>query len=197
MATVRVRFVTKQLGENATSPRDLWGVLIATDPSARTVTFERKGRLETVSMDEADSFCWTADDCRLVQKKVWGYRDVDLPDWLSPEEYLSERERWEYSWGMGMPLDWPEPWQRFVVSVGDPDRRLGVIKLLKAQRLRSPFRISLRKQLVEWLETPPEERRFDSPFSPKQWAAVLPWDYRETDRLMGNIYHFRPRDREF
>ena len=48
-----------------------------------------------------------------------------------------------------------------------------IIKLL-VSNLRSNFRKSLRNQVNQWLETPEEERKFDSPLSPRQWAILNP-----------------------
>lgn len=53
----------------------------------------------------------------------------------------------------------------------DDKRADEVVKLLTSA-LRSPFRISLRKQLAEWLDAPMGSRRYETPFSAKQWAIL-------------------------
>ena len=51
-------------------------------------------------------------------------------------------------------------------------------QILAVRSFRSEFRQSMRDQLVAWLDTPSEDRKFRSPLSPRQWECIQPFDPR-------------------
>ena len=54
-------------------------------------------------------------------------------------------------------------------------------KILKVKTFRNEFRKKLRDQVVEWLETDPDERKFASPLSHKQMECLIvrTWEYKQ------------------
>ena len=150
------KILFKQLGENATSPRDPVGVYSG-----------------QVDLEEMTTCCASYDDNRLVPKKLYSVGEVTLPEWLSPEEWLRNTSCWKRLWGLGADPSWPEAHQRALVHLGSTGHRLAAIKLLRTKKFRSSFRESLRDRLVEWLDTPADERRYDSPFSYRQWGCLV------------------------
>ena len=61
----------------------------------------------------------------------------------------------------------------FFLTLSDVQRE-NCLKLLTAN-LRSKFRMSLRDQLTKWLQSEPAARAHGSPFSPKQWGCIGPF----------------------
>lgn len=146
-----------------------------------------------VDLGEKTWACLSFDDDRLVEVPRWSLREVELPDWLDPEEYLRFRFAWEWLWGFGVERDWPEPWQRSLLAVKARDGEaalLACIELLTTRSFRSAFRASLHDQLVAWLETPEEDRRYDSPFSRRQWEALLHQHHRIEARRLSNALYY-------
>lgn len=127
-----------------------------------------------VDLEEEKQALYSSDDWRLTKVKRWQVREVELPAWLSPQEYCRDitlQVRLKFLWGFGADPDWPEAWQRALAFFGETER-LACVKLLKTKTFRSEFRASLRRQLVAWLEADPEARQYDSPFSRRQWEAL-------------------------
>ncbi len=125
----------------------------------------------------------------------WAVAEVELPDWLDPGEWLTgwtSRLVWLAGFGADV-LGWPEHWVRSLATfTGTPVKLAAMVQLLKTRRFRSRFRASLLWQLRGWLDTEPADRRFDDPFSRKQWAALVrPEQARAAKRLDSDIYHSR------
>jgi len=154
-----VRFLTRQTGENATTPQDPVRVY---NPETDAALLER----ECVCC-----IAWDNDGHCVV--KEYGTVDFELPTWLDPEDWLYNTVAWKYTWGLGVEKTWPESWQRGLYSLPRDGKLLACVKLLKTKKFRSTFRQSLRDQLVAWLETPADQRCYDNPFSARQWAALV------------------------
>lgn len=171
-ALVTALVLFKQLGENSTSSRDPIGPW--------------EGQ---VDLDEKTTCCLSSDDDRLVSKDLYEVREVTLPAWLSAREWAANSVDWKYTWGAGVDPSWPEAWQRGLARLRFSDRYWAA-KLLAVKNFRSAFRKSLRDQIVAWLETPAEERRYGSPLSPRQWdcLARAPW---EPKRVADSLYYDR------
>jgi hypothetical protein len=122
----------------------------------------------------------SSDDFRPCPVQKYEVREVELPDWLSPEEWLASTNylRWHVAMGQDLPVEeWPEHWVRWAVYDLGTEKRRVIIQLLTAN-LRSSFKKSLRSQVVEWLETPPEDRKYREPLSVRQWNCLLRPRYR-------------------
>jgi hypothetical protein len=164
----------QQLGENATSPKDpveVW--------------------TQQVNLQEEIACCRTSDDDGLVMVPKYAVKEVWLPDWLSPEEWLKDTTKWKYLWGLGVNREWPESWQRglaeeFRSDHGASARIFAASKLLNQTRFKSEFRKSLRDQLVAWLES--SERKHASALSPRQWDMLTKYDWLEAKRHAEQLY---------
>ncbi len=173
--TVFVKFLTEMFGENSTTSKTPVAVL---------------GERE-VDMNATVTCCLNSGDDRLVPVTRYGTCEVELPEWLSPAEWLRNQVAWKYAWGFGVEKTWPEAWQRFVAyeCSGRSTQRLAVVKLLSTKSFRSAFRASLRKQLEAWLATPADERKYGSPFSDRQWDCLCEvHTAREASRLDNQLY---------
>jgi len=176
----------KHLGENAPTPRDPVAVVLdVQDDTARIVG--ENGPVE-IDLTKKVYRCAYYDDNRLVDVLLYSVGEVELPDWMDPQEWIQNTTRWKYLWGYGVEKDWPQAWQRWLSVCGGP-QRLAAIKLLRTKRFRSAFRKSLREQLEKWLTTMPEDRDYDSPFSRRQWECIV--DNRtvlESKRIDAHLY---------
>jgi hypothetical protein len=54
-----------------------------------------------------------------------------------------------------------------------PDSHFLPVINLFIKNIRSKFKISLRNQIEKWLQDKPENRKYDSPLSSKQWNCLL------------------------
>ena len=164
MATHKILF-TRKNNENATT---------ALDPMAPWC--------EQVDLNETGTFCATHDWDMPVTCKLYEVRDVDLPDWMSAEEWCRSYIEWKYVWGAGVDRSWPESWQRGLARLSFADR-FAACKLLAVKKFRSEFRASLCKQIVTWLETTAAERQYASPLSVRQWEAIAgrPWEAKRAE----------------
>ena len=142
-----------------------------------------------VDLEATGTFCASFDWDMLVPAKLYEVREITLPSWMSAEEYTTGWIEWKYVWGAGVDMSWPEAWQRGLAGLSFADRA-AACKLLRTKKFRSSFRKSLRDQIVSWLETPADQRRYESPLSARQWAAIsLPtW---QTQREQEAIYRAR------
>lgn len=148
-----------------------------------------------VDLDAEGDFIWNNDDWRHVTAKLYEVCDVTLPEFLSVKEWVRDAVRWKWAWGCGVDPTWCEAWQRSLAFDGfNTAERIAVCKLLKVKKFRSEFRKSLRDQVVTWMETPVNERKYNSPFSNRQWNCLIRqpdlWHARNLD---SNLY----RDRNY
>lgn len=126
-----------------------------------------------VDLEARGTFCLSSDDDRPVEGKLYEVREVVLPSFLSPNEWASNMVAWKYTWGCGVNPTWPEAWQRGLAKMDRCANRVACVGLLKVKNFRSAFRKSMHDQLVTWLETSTEDRKFGSPFSMRQWDCIL------------------------
>ncbi len=142
-------------------------------------------------LSEKATFCMSFDNDMLVSGNLYEVWNVELPEWLSPEEWCTDQVDWKYTWGMGVEKTWCEAWQRGLARL-NCEERYACAGLLKTKTFRSTFRKSLRDQLVAWLETAPENRKYNNPFSAKQWDALLNvYVMRDAKRLSESLYRAR------
>ena len=171
-------FLTEQMGENADTPKDVVGIWYGQND---------------IDLSERMMCCLNSGDDRLVPAWRWGFRLVDLPDWLSDAEYEKDEIAWSYAWGRGVDVTWPEAWQRALMRMPDRGDRIALIDLLKVQAFRSEFRRSLRAQVEAWLDTPVEDRRYGMPLSPRQMGSITTDKHNREARqrvaLAGRAWH--------
>ena len=138
-------------------------------------------------LNEETWACFAHDDDRPVRVKRWEVREVELPEWLDPEEWLEHIVSWHWIWSVEGVKEFPEPWQRALLAVLKEHGTVSMVacaELLTTKNFRSPFRASLRDQLVKWAETPPEERQYESPFSRRQWECLVTGHARRRARRL-------------
>jgi len=145
-----------------------------------------------VDLDETMDFVRSSDDSRRVTEKKYSVVAVLLPAWMSTQEYIRPDVRMDlkYKWGgTDARPDWPESWTRALMEMSF-ERVYWLSKILKVQNFRSNFRKSLKEQMVRWFETPPSERRYGFPLSPRQYAAIE-GPVHEPNRASDRLYATR------
>lgn len=166
------KIVFKHQGENATTDKDPYAPLEGFD-----------GDLEAVK-----TCCMSWDNDMQVEVKLHEVRDVTLPDWLSPSEWINHSVAFGYMWAHGVDPDWPERWQRRLLTIGGVGQYV-CCKLLKTKKFRSTFRESLCEQIKRWLE---EDSEYTSPLSGKQWDSLVTMhDTIAVKRIDENCYRSR------
>lgn len=188
--TVR-RVLFKQTGENSTTPMDPVHEVVS--EVGTVVTYQDKiGYQFTCDTRETVACCVSPDFDMLVDVPHYAVRDVVLPDWLPTSEWLLCTTRWKWVWGLGADSEWPEAWQRGLASIADTTCRLAAIKLLRTKAFRSDFRRKMRDQVVAWLETAEDARKYSSPLSYRQWAAIIDTHLQvEAKRYDNGLYNNR------
>jgi len=119
-------------------------------------------------LSETRQGCRSYDDNGPATYPRWQVRQVALPAWLSIEEW-AQNDR-DYCGMMPQDLELPEQLVRLMITLDLRQRR--AIRQLMTARLRSKYKISLRAQAQQWLDTPAEERQYKSPLSPRQWSSL-------------------------
>lgn len=159
----------RKTGENWTTPADPQGAWTG-----------------QVDLDTQERFCMSSDDNRLVTGDLFEVREVTLPAWLSADEWARDAVGWKYLWGAGVEMTWPEAWQRALMGVSFAER-YWLCQILRVKKFRSEFRRSLFNQIVSWMETPEEYRRFPRPLSPRQMGCLArnAW---EPQRAQNGLY---------
>lgn len=138
----------------------------------------------------AKIYClWSSDDWRQVEVNKYEVQEIELPDWLPATEWIYHSIQWKYTWGMAHGVkDAPENIQRYMFSLKGP-ARLAIWKLYNTKSFRSEFRKSLYNQFIEWIDTPEETRKYDNPFSPRQWECIIDvYTCRDYKRISETIY---------
>lgn len=163
---------------------------VVTSQEGNEVTAEwRNGTVKTVDLTQEKEALVSHDNWMIIKVNKWSVSEVELPDWMSPFEWIDDYVCWKYAWGFGIQEDWPESWQR-KLKYFSSIRKLACVKLLQTKKFRSKFRQSLRNQLEAWLdEVDPQYR---SPFSHKQWECICNgYVAREARQIENSLYYNR------
>ena len=126
---------------------------------------------------EEDIRLMSNDDWRSITCQVSAIGEVELPDWLTPEEWIRNEVYWRYTWASDIDRrvkSLPEEQQRFIYSL-DGSRQQAAAQLLCA-KLRSKFKLSLKKQILAWLADD-SDNKFDSPLTHRQWGCLTKYIY--------------------
>lgn len=114
---------------------------------------------------------WDDDGFTLVDR--YAVLEVELPDWLTPEEWIRSEVHFRFAFSYTGKEAEESLVRWFAYGELPEERKNAIMKLLKTKTFRSSFRESLQKQVLQWLHTSPEDRKFDSPLSPKQWSSLV------------------------
>ncbi len=131
------------------------------------------------------------DNWMQVETFMYEIRDIQIPDWLKPLEYLNIRMQVElkYFAGRGGNLDWSENTVRKLLPLGGLMQYV-CIKLLNTKSFRSKFRESCTEQLKGWIRNP--SPKYPTPFSTHQLNALAgPRDSMNVERIDNTLYHHR------
>jgi hypothetical protein len=132
---------------------------------------------DPVDLTEQKPCIFSPDDFRNVMVNKWEVRPVEVPDWMTGDEYAQHHIQWDGLWTVKGAKDMPQEWQVYLaLYVDNPTERLALAKLLAVQNFRSDFRRSLRDQVVTYIETAPDQRKYSRPLSWKQMSALTRWE---------------------
>ena len=162
------KILLQHLGENATTAHDPVAEVLAQD--GNTVTARSGDKTYTVNLTDQHTCCMNSGWDMLTTVDKYAVGEVAVPDWMTCAEYLRQQVHFKYYLGFGGQLTWPRQWFYRLMALGEA-ARYAAIKLLNVKKFRSPFRMSLRSQLEAWLND--AEPRYKSPFSERQWQALL------------------------
>ena len=138
-------------------------------------------------LDKTSWYCINWDNNGLTQCHVHAVHEIDLPDWLSPEEWLQDVTGWKYLW-VFIGRDADEATQRAFKPWSGP-RKVAAWKLLQTKKFRSEFRASLAEGLRYWISASPDIRPV-SPFTPRQWECIVTsYDVIEAKRTESSAYY--------
>lgn len=137
---------------------------------------EWQGEADKANLQDTKQCIWSNDDYRPVTMNLWEVRAMQLPDWLSGDDYAHDFIKWDSLWTTPEANTMPQDWQMYLaLGLDDPKERHALAKLLTANT-KSKFRQSLRAQVVDWLATEPDQRKYSRPLSWKQLSALLKWE---------------------
>ena len=166
-----------------------------------TVLFEHMGSNSTtphtpigaylegsVDLTKIVSRCINSDFDMLCDVLLYEVHTVELPEWLSLEEWIQGRTGWTWLWACNkLPKGTPEVIQRNLLTLKGSYRH-ALVKLITTD-LRSEFRKSLKGQAMVWLTQEPRTQKFQSPLSPKQAEMMIgPRGDREYQSLSDDLY---------
>lgn len=142
------------------------GVNITTPPSP--VREFQPGDEELLKITE--KFCIGFDNNMLVESPRFTVLEVDLPEWLETDVWCDNFIRWNRLLSnKNLISKFGEKSVRFIDYPGNCLE--AIESLCKTKKFRSEFRKSLFEQLISWMEQEPPVVL--SPFSERQWAALL------------------------
>lgn len=118
--------------------------------------------------DTFENRCYSSDDNQLINVKVGEVREVSLPDDLPAKDYCRDWFNFESLWSNPLAKGLPVSWQ-YKINSKFTGEQINLCVHILTGNLRSTFRMSLKSQLIKWLEG---ESVYSSPFSPKQWESL-------------------------
>lgn len=116
------------------------------------------------------------------QAEAFEILEVNIPDWMDPEEYTTGFAAWELLWAAGIPRDWPEAWQRGLLTLSTA-QRIGLAKLLQTKEFRAEDRKRAKARAIAWFQAD-SATRTRSPFNAREWSyLVVDRFYRDAARV--------------
>ena len=108
-------------------------------------------------------------------------KDIALPSWLSPQEYVLGHREYDAMWNAGIDRDTiPEAWQRQLLLFSATWKINAIARLINTTAFNNKFIASLCRQLKTWLDTEYMIRQYpNSPFSKRQWDILYQAGYGE------------------
>lgn len=177
--TVKVVFSRKgnEFSTTRMSPVDVYNPTVWTD----------------AKLDEEGTYCWHSDDWRLVEAKNYNVADVEIPEWLTAEEYIKHNISWKYVFGFckdGVKTTIDRNFLLWLRDSGASEcEKLAMIRLMETQTFRSDFRKSMKDRIVEFVNTPADKRQYNSPLSPRQMDCIMgPQTAFSARRISSNLY---------
>jgi len=141
-----------------------------------------------VDLDEKRHYCMSWDFDMPVLSKVYEVRDVQMPDWMDPQFWVTHSITLKYTWGLGADKEWSEEITRGLMRL-EGVVRLIAIKLLRTKTFRSAFRKAMLERLIDWCR---DSHGYHSPWTANMIRAMSNQHIcLEYKRLSDSLYHSR------
>ena len=88
---------------------------------------------------------------------------IQLPKWLTFDEWNNNHIAWKYTWGMGVSKEWSENRQRKMFSMMRVNKTmvLAITKIVNS-RPRKDSRKKLKDQVTKWLDSKSQKFNYDN-----------------------------------
>ena len=169
-----VKFIAIKTGEYIGTPSDLYVRLLRETPDA-FIGVNNKSYSKSAQWRGILGY----DNWYPVEAPLYSVAEVEIPHGLHPDFYLRHRFEFEGMWEdapkckelISTPLQ-----ERLVACINDSYTRIAIARLAVTAHnrgFRSQFRKSLWEQAESWLNTPLNDRKHNSPLSPKQLQSII------------------------
>lgn len=147
-----------------------------------------------VDLSKTKTYIMSNDNWMPVTDKVYSVANVEMPEWLSAEEWVRNDTAWKYARAFGLKWETHTPEMARFLAYGNMSQsaRYVLIKLMQTKSFRSEFRASMKRQVEAWVATAPENRKYSFPLSPRQLDALYgPHDSINASRIANRTYYTR------
>ena len=110
-----------------------------------------------------------SDDFRPCSKPLFTIMNIKMPEWMSPDEYLSYAHQWAWYQKIGGNETLGREAFFAISGLSNGALRLACVNLLKTKKFRSTIKESLCNQLKKWIN----EQGYIRPFTYKQELVLL------------------------
>ena len=120
-----------------------------------------------VDLNEERTYILSDTDFRPIVGNPYEVKELELPEWLAPEDYIQDWVYWDGVFGtMGMDVN-----QKLAGwMVGLEFDQMAAVKSVMTKKTKSEFTLSIRTQIQNWVDGNDTK----SPLSPRQMAAIMP-----------------------
>lgn len=120
--------------------------------------------------DEIHPTIRNSGDWRPMSKLRYAIEEIEIPEWMTPEEFVYNTHNWKWYKKIGGNEDLGRKAFFKITTINNGVLRLALVKLLKQKSFRSDFRQSLRLQLEKWLGN---DNSYQYPFTDNQMKYVI------------------------
>ncbi len=159
-----VKFLMRQSGEFVSTPRNIDSPFVGQD-------YDKTKMADTIRSN---------DDWRPEPKLMYAIEEIEIPEWMSPDDF--SEHNWTWYKRIGGTEELGKSVYDKIIGIKNGTLRLACMKLLNTKKFRSSFRESLKNQLVAWIQD--INPKFKEPFSIKQQHSLCnEYTYQEARQI--------------
>lgn len=141
-------------------------------------------------LSETAQYCISYDNDMIIDQDKYELRDISIPVWMDAKEYVQDYITWKYVWAMDKTVPYmPESHQRFLTEY-QTSMAYSLSQIIKVKKPRSKFKISILEQVLNYIETPKEERKYNFPLSDRQYQYIRKPNW-EWESISNSVYYSR------